>query len=65
MGSQIGCGRVCFAQEPKAMRDKGLPDCANVAEGTSDAAPARRANVRRENMVNTIMTFCVVWMAAA
>ena len=40
MGSQIGCGRVCFAQEPKAMRDKGLPDCANVAEGTSDAAPA-------------------------
>jgi len=65
MGSQIGCGRVCFAHEPKAMRDSGFPDCARVVAGISEAAPARRANVRRENMVDTIMTFCVVWMAAA
>ena len=35
-----------------------------LAAGISEAAPASRANVRRENMVDTIMTFCVVWMAA-
>ncbi len=54
-----------MAQEPKAMRDSGFADCAREAAGANEAAPASRANMRRVNMVNTIMTFCVVWMAAA